>query len=120
LTRACKLTGVPVVCPHSLRGLNATLAVEAGATCSLVAHALGHGSDAVTRRHYIAPSALDAARSARVASALLGTVDLSGLITTLRSLPAEQLEHVCSAVGYRRESPAILESTIKLRSALSK
>jgi len=91
-----------VVCPHSLRGLNATLAVEAGATCSLVARALGHGSDVVTRRHYIAASALESARSARVASALLGTADLTGLISTLRNLPAEQLDTVCSAVGYRR------------------
>lgn len=102
LTRYCKIAGVPVVCPHSLRGLNATLAVEAGATCSLVARALGHGSDAVTRRHYIAPSALDSARSARVASALLGTADLDSIIATLRHLPAEQLDTVCSAVGYRR------------------
>jgi integrase len=102
LRRFCKLACVPVVCPHSLRGLNATLAVEAGATCALVARALGHGSDAVTRRHYIAPSALDSARSARVESALLGTADLDGLITTLRNLPAEQLDTVCSAVGYRR------------------
>lgn len=102
LARFCKLAGVPTVCPHSLRGLHSSLAVEAGATCSLVAQALGHGSDAVTRRHYISPASLDAARASRVASALLGTSDLDSIIHTLRSLPPDQLHTVCSAVGYRR------------------
>lgn len=101
LVMFCKHAGVPKVCPHSLRGLNATLAVEAGATCSLVARALGHGSDDVTRRHYIAASALDTARSARVASALLGT-HLDTVISTLRGLTPDELDTVCSAVGYRR------------------
>lgn len=102
LAKFCKEAGVPQVCPHSLRGLHSSLAVQAGATCSLVAQALGHGSDEVTKRHYIAPSALDSARSARVASALLGRSDLASLIGTLRTLPPDQLEVVCSAVGYRR------------------
>src|SRR5262245_54285860 len=97
LRRSCKKAGIPIVCPHSLRGLHSTLAVQAGATCSLVAQALGHGSTDVTKRHYIAPSALESARSARVASALLGTPDMNLLINTLRSLPAEQLDAVCSS-----------------------
>jgi integrase len=102
LWRFCKRAGVPLVCPHSLRGLHSSLAVQAGATCSLVAQALGHGSDSVTKRHYIAPSALSSARSARVASALLGTPDIDSLITTLRNLPQAQLDEVCSSVGYHR------------------
>ena len=101
LVMFCKQAGVPQVCPHSLRGLNATLSVEAGATCELVARALGHGSDEVTRRHYIAPSALDTARSARVASALLGS-HLDSVINTLRSLTPDELDTVCASVGYRR------------------
>lgn len=98
----CKRAGVPVVCPHSLRGLHSTLAVQAGATCSLVAHALGHGSTDVTKRHYIAPAALESARSARVASALLGSTDMNLLVNTLRNLPAEQLDAVISSVGSNR------------------
>jgi len=104
LVMFCKHAGVPQVCPHSLRGLNATLAVEAGDTCSAVARALGHGSDAITRKHYIAQRALDSARTARVASALLST-RLDGVLATLRDLSADELDAVCSAVGYqRRES----------------
>ncbi len=42
---------MPQVCTHSLRGLYATLATEAGQTSHAVAGALGHRSPAVT--HYI-------------------------------------------------------------------
>lgn len=98
----CRRADVPTVCPHSLRGLHSTLAVKAGATSTYVAQALGHSSDAVTRRHYIEPAALDAVRASRVAEALLGESDLEGLISTLRSLPNEQLDRVCSALGLRR------------------
>ena len=66
------------------------------------AQALGHGSDQVTRKHYIAPSALESARSARIAGVLLGEADLDNLISTLRTLPTEQLDLVCVAVGLRR------------------
>lgn len=101
LHKFCKLAGIPSVCPHSLRGLHSSLAVEAGATSAVVAAALGHGSDAITLKHYIAPSAIDAARSSRVSAALLDP-DLDQLITTLRSLSAPQLERVLSAVGASR------------------
>ena len=88
---------------HSLRGLHATLAVEAGDTCAAVARALGHGSDAVTREHYIAPTALTDARTARVASMLLGT-DLTAIVSTLRGLSSTELDSVCSTVGYERKA----------------
>jgi integrase len=39
LTKFCKSAGVPRVCPHSLRGLHSTLAMEHGATSGLVAAA---------------------------------------------------------------------------------
>src|SRR6266545_6886629 len=48
----CRRAGVPVVCAHSLRGLHATLATDAGATPQLVAAALGHGSTQVAEMHY--------------------------------------------------------------------
>lgn len=64
--RICKSASVPLVCPHSLRGLWATVSVESGAATSAVAAALGHGSFAVTARHYAQPEAVAGARSARV------------------------------------------------------
>ena len=67
----CTAAGVPVVCSHSLRGLHSTLAIEAGATANLVAAALGHGSFAVTARHYADPDALLGAQARRATSALL-------------------------------------------------
>lgn len=98
----CKRAGLPRVCPHSLRGLHSSLAVKVGATSAYVARALGHGSDAVTRKHYLAPDALDSARSARVVAVLLGDAELEGIIATLRNLPSDQLDRVCSAVGLHR------------------
>lgn len=52
LPKLCEEAGVPCVCPHSLRGLNATLALEAGVAPHSVAAALGHASFAMTARHY--------------------------------------------------------------------
>jgi integrase len=40
--RICKLAGVPVVGAHSMRGLHATLAMDAGITGAVVAASLGH------------------------------------------------------------------------------
>ena len=67
-SRVCKAAGVPVICPHSLRGLWATLSVEAGAAESAVATALGHGSFEMTAKHYAQPEALTGAKSARTRS----------------------------------------------------
>ena len=100
LTKYCKQADLPTVCPHSLRGLHSSLAVQAGASSSYVARALGHGSDEVTKRHYISESAMDSARSARVSEALAG--DLDGLIAHLLALSPAQRDQVCSAIGYRR------------------
>lgn len=70
-TRLCKAAGVPRVCPHSLRGLHSTLAVEAGATPHLVAASLGHADRGGTaKRHYIAPGTLERASTRRVAGVL--------------------------------------------------
>ena len=66
----CGRAQVPLVCPHSLRGLHASLAIEAGSTGSVVAHALGHGSFEVTARHYATPESVAGARAARVSEAL--------------------------------------------------
>lgn len=66
----CDAAGVPPVCPHSLRGLHSTLALEAGATANLVASALGHSSFAITARHYAHPDTLIGTQVRRVSDAL--------------------------------------------------
>jgi integrase len=92
----CVRAGVAVVCTHSLRGLYATLAVETGALSASVAASLGHGSFAVTEKHYAQPSAVSNARTARVASALAGPrtqpADRVGSMATLLAKldPAER------------------------------
>ena len=72
LHKLCQEAGLPLVCPHSLRGLNATLAVEAGATAHHVAAALGHASFATTARHYADASAVANASLRKVADVLSG------------------------------------------------
>lgn len=56
--QVCRRAGVPLVCAHSLRGLHATLALTQGVSTQAVATALGHGSFAVTARHYADPTQL--------------------------------------------------------------
>lgn len=112
LRRICVELGLPVVCPHSLRGLCATLAVSRGATAGAVAKALGHGHESVTLRHYIAPGSVQAASIRRV-SALLGPADsispadasdvaTQQALDALRALSPEQLAHVLATLGQRR------------------
>jgi hypothetical protein len=54
----------------ALRGLWATQSVESGAACESVAAVLGHGSFAVTAKHYAQPAAVHAASTDRVVSTL--------------------------------------------------
>jgi len=90
--RLCRQAGVPEVCPHSLRGLHATLALEGGATADAVARALGHGSFAMTERHYATESSVADSRSSRVTNTLAvplsPMIELSGI---LNRMPAERL-----------------------------
>lgn len=58
------------VCPHSLRGLWATLQARSGADPNAIARSLGHGSFKVTRQHYAQASALHGAQTERVAAIL--------------------------------------------------
>lgn len=64
--RLCLAAGVTAVCTHSLRGLYATLAVESGALSETVASSLGHGSFAMTEKHYAQASSVSNVRTARV------------------------------------------------------
>jgi integrase len=70
--RLCRVAGVPEVCAHSLRGLHATLATEAGATGEAVAAQLGHASPEITRTHYTRPEATAGARQRVVLQVLEG------------------------------------------------
>ena len=80
----CLQLGLPTVCPHSLRGLNATLALDAGATAQHVAAALGHASFTTTARHYADASSVANVGLRRVA-------DLLGTRTGSRTTDVEQL-----------------------------
>jgi len=95
----CERAGVTKVCPHSLRGLHATLAIEEGATSEAVARALGHTSFAMTARHYASPDSVVNARVAR-ASHLLAPAsaavqsDKDTIESVLAQLTPEQLERL--------------------------
>jgi integrase len=72
--RVCDAEEVPVITPHSLRGLHATLAIKHGSTGHVVASALGHTSfDGVTKRHYVKKGTTEEAASQHVQSVLDGT-----------------------------------------------
>ena len=87
--------------PHSLRGLNATLALDAGATAQHVAAALGHASFATTARHYADASSVANVGLRRVADLLgprsgSGTTDIEQLASVLRSsLSVSELQQLC-------------------------
>ena len=85
LHQVCDRLKIPRVCPHALRGLHATLAVQQGVSSRVVAGVLGHGSDEITRRHYIAPGT-EKAGAARDLAALLAP---TGPIPPVTPTPAD-------------------------------
>ena len=89
----CVQANLPRVCPHSLRGLHSSLAVAAGCTSSAVAAALGHGSFAVTAKHYVDADTLKNSAVRRVSDALTATAssddDSARLLERLRTLSPE-------------------------------
>ncbi|MFO0579221.1 MAG: tyrosine-type recombinase/integrase [Polyangia bacterium] len=96
--RICVAAGVPIVCPHSLRGLWATAGVRSGALSHAVAAALGHGSFKVTAKHYVKPGTLDETRTERLVEMLERKPDPPSADSArvhaeqiLSSLPAETL-----------------------------
>lgn len=94
LRNFCERAGLPRVCPHSLRGLHSTLAIAAGSTPAVVAASLGHGSFAITAKHYVAPDTLENTTAAQVAGKLMdeAPTERRDPIERLRSLPPEKLE----------------------------
>lgn len=69
--RLCKVAGVPVVCPHGLRGTQSSIAVQA-MPVEHVAAALGQTGPAVTRRHYLAGGAEERGRGRAALRVLQG------------------------------------------------
>lgn len=68
--RICDRAGTPPICTHSLRGLHATLAIDAGITPPAVASALGHASVRATLVSYADASTVAHARQRRVMTTL--------------------------------------------------
>lgn len=103
VTRYCKEANLPRVCPHSLRGLHASLAMAAGCTSNAVASALGHGSFAITAKHYVDPDTLHNSTLRRFSSSLTtaghADEDLSQLLDRLRALPAETLSALLRSIA---------------------
>lgn len=109
LQRYCHQLGLPRVCPHSLRGLHSTLALDAGVSANAVAAALGHGSFAVTARHYADPNTLRNTSVRRVAETLEAhkpaaalPLDPATLTAALRALAPEQLEAILRSIAESR------------------
>lgn len=100
--RICRSAGVPLVCPHSLRGLWASASVEAGALPDLVAAALGHGTFAITAKHYAQPEAVSTARTVRLEQALgldkLQSLAQLSVDQLLAALPPELRESLLARV----------------------
>lgn len=103
LRNFCRLAGVRRVCPHSLRGLHSTLAIEAGSTSGAVIAQLGHSSFRTTEQHYLDKDRRHDASMRRIASALLGPCD--ELQSELASLNADELRELLALIRSRR-SPA--------------
>lgn len=57
---------------QSLRGLHSTLSITAGVSADVVARELGHGSDAVTLRHYAREGSREHAQQQAVLSRIDG------------------------------------------------
>jgi integrase len=118
LPELCAAAGVPRVVPHSLRGLNATLALDAGATAQHVAAALGHASFSTTARHYADASTIANASLRRVADVLTAVERPSPaqVAALLREhLPRHDLVELAQLLaaepsgsdGVRRQEPAL-------------
>ncbi|MFO0577414.1 MAG: tyrosine-type recombinase/integrase [Polyangia bacterium] len=102
----CRRAKVPLICTHSLRGMNATLKLQAGASEDYVARSIGHTSFGITLRHYVDPTVkatLDARRvDAALARVTSGSASTAGpkesVQALLRSLSAAEREALLQAL----------------------
>jgi site-specific recombinase XerD len=77
VARICREARVPEVSAHGMRGLHATLAMDAGVTGHVVAASLGHESETTTKRSYAKQEAVVGARQ-RKAVGILGDAGARG------------------------------------------
>ena len=106
LARLCREAGVPVVVPHSMRGLHSTIAVERGATGKLVATAIGHTSfERITVPHYLAPGTAERERARRVQKAL-GPAASGEVPSNFTSPPVANTPDASSTNGENRRDVA--------------
>ena len=90
----CEAASGPRVCPHSLRGLHATLAIEERESGGAVARALGHTRFEITAKHYATPDAVANARLEKANQSLAPTpaeAPSTRLDQLLASLSPEEL-----------------------------
>ena len=98
----CKRAGLRRVCPHSLRGLHSSLAVAAGCTSTMVASALGHGSFAITAKHYVDADTLRNSTVRRVSDALARDptpTQPPTLLEQLRALTPQEIAELLRELG---------------------
>ncbi|MFO0578184.1 MAG: site-specific integrase [Polyangia bacterium] len=69
--KICRAARVPKVCAHGMRGLFATLGLQAGTAPHVVAATLGHETPRTTCDHYAAPGSAEVAPRRRAVAALL-------------------------------------------------
>lgn len=94
VTDICAAAGIPKVCPHSLRGLWATLGVQTGAVTHAVAASLGHGSFRMTEKHYAQPEVVRGATTANV----VGLLRLSDGVESPRQAAVQLLQSIPAVV----------------------
>jgi integrase len=70
VARICRTARVPEVSAHGMRGLHATLAMDAGVTGHVVAASLGHESDTTTKTSYAKREAVAGARQRKALGVL--------------------------------------------------
>ena len=102
LRKFCRLAGVRQICPHSLRGLHSTLAIEAGSTSGAVIAQLGHSSFHITERHYLDKDRHHDVSMRRVASALLSPRE--ELQAALADLSADEVRELLAVLRSRRSA----------------
>lgn len=87
----CQRAGVLGLCTHSLRGLNATLKLQAGASEDYIARSTGHTSFGLTLRHYVDPAVKAAVDARRVDVALSRVGGVSAGRLPSQPLPVAEL-----------------------------
>ena len=95
----CRRLGLPRLCPHSLRGLNATLAIEGGATTDAVAASLGHANFAITAKHYADPSAVLNAALGKIPAAFQHQSGLDKISQLLVELSPDERQQLRNLLG---------------------